>query len=406
MTLLEDLQALDLSSIVNAKADIKVVIDGEAIAGLVSSGAAQRVLGDLGQSIQVAVDGFENPEALVAPITDLLAAVLDEIGIGDAPLGEYVEAVTNGAQLVAGLIGMVSGDPRAIAIGGSANVGELLERVGGPFADHAAAVSGGLSRMRALVQSVEAGLPSDPGTLLGPALEILLPFPIDALEAMRGSITGVTARLDGISINPALTSGLVSALVQVRVAADAGDVVQLQAAINALAQARDHTVQQIAAALRGVAGVVSSIRLGDALGAVSGLRGTLGGAGQTVFDQLEEWRSMIASVRATIDQIDPAAAIAHFRGFLDLAETTANEILLAGVDGSVQVVSQALRDLLREIPIRPLRMQLSAAIAERGEGDRRRRPRRPRRNTARRIGRADQPARHCRPSGARAERRW
>lgn len=363
MTLLDDLQALDLSAILDGKLEVRAVIDGDAIANLVSTGAATRVLGDLGTAIQVAVDGFQHPEALAAPIVDVLAAVLDEIGIGDGPLGEYVEAVTGGAQLVAGLVGTLSGDPRAMSFGSTGNVGELLDRVGGPFADHAAAVSGGLARFRALVQSVERGLPADPSALLGPALEILLPFPTGEIGALRGRIADVTTRLDRVTIDPQLTAGLVAALAEVRVAADAGDVARLQATIGELARIRDHTVQQLAAAMRSIASALSGIRLGDALGAVSALRGTLGGAGQTVLDQLDEWRSMIASVRATVEELDPAAAITHFRAFLDLAETTANDVLLAGVDGSVHVVSQALRDLLREIPIRPLRMQLSAAIA-------------------------------------------
>ncbi|MGH9138925.1 MAG: hypothetical protein ACRD0G_18085, partial [Acidimicrobiales bacterium] len=216
MTLLDDLQALDLSSIIDGKVEISAVIDGDAIAALVGGGAARSVLGDLGTAIEVALNGFENPEALVAPITSVLAEVLDEIGIGDAPLGQYVEAVTSGAQLVAGLIGKLSGDPRAIDFGGAGSVGDLLDRVGGPFADHAAAVSGGLARFRALVQSVEGGLPADPSALLGPALEILLPFPTGAVDAVRGRIAEVTARLDRVSIDPQLTSGLVAALVDVR----------------------------------------------------------------------------------------------------------------------------------------------------------------------------------------------
>lgn len=363
MTLLDDLRALDLSAIVDAKVDIRVLIDGDAIAGLVANGAVSSVLGDLGTAIEVAADGLRQPGALVAPLLGVLGEVLEAIGIGDAPLADYVDAVSSGAELVAGLVGMLSGDPRSISFGSSGDIGVVLDRVGGPFTDHAAAVSGGLASFRALVQSVEQGLPTDPAALLDPALRILLPFPIGDIEAAVGRLAEVGAGLDRIAIDPRLTTGLVAALVDVRVAADAGDVAGLQAALDEVGRIRDHTVQQLAAALRSIAGVVSGLRLGDALRVVGALRGSLAAAGSTVLEELDQWRAMIAAVRATVEQLDPVAALTHFGAFLDLAEARANDVLLAGVDGSIGVVKQALRDLLRELPIRPLRLQLSAAIA-------------------------------------------
>jgi len=211
MSLLDDLTALDLSQAVQGKLDLLTVLDTPALRDLLENGAATSVLGDLGTAIATARAALDDPAALVAPLAQALTALLDAVGIEDLPLADHVAAVTEGARLVAGLVEGLSGDPRALSVGG-ASLGSLLDGVGGPFADHARAVSSGMSRFRALVETVERGLPRDPGALLGPALQILLPFPTAGIDAARGWAGGITARLDAITIDPRLTEGLVRAL--------------------------------------------------------------------------------------------------------------------------------------------------------------------------------------------------
>ena len=146
MTLLDDLQALDLSSILDAKADISLTINSDDLLALVGDGAATSVLGDLGTVIQLALDGFDDPAALVEPILSAFSAVLGELD-ADIALDDYVEAVTVAARIVADLVAMISGDPHRIGFGGGLDIGDALERVGGHFGDHAAVVSGNLAKV-------------------------------------------------------------------------------------------------------------------------------------------------------------------------------------------------------------------------------------------------------------------
>ena len=362
MSLLDDLTFLDFSVAVNGKLDLVAVLDSPALHDLLENGAATSVLGDLGSVLEAARSGFDDPAALIAPIADALGGLLDAVGIDDLPLAEYVEAVSAGARLVAGLVESLSGDPRALAAGGT-SLGDLLDGVGGPFADHARAVSSGMSQFRALVESVERGLPTDPGELLAPALQMLLPLPTAGIDGVRGWVGGVTARLDAITIDPRLTEGLVRALGEVRLAAEAGDVARVRAALQLVVQVRATTVAQLADALRRAAGAVSGLGIDQGLGAVQELRSVLDGADDTALDLLAGWRATLAEFRGTIEDIDPAVAMAKFGEMLDLAEARATEVLLGAVDQAVAAVKQALRDLLREIPLRPLRQQLSSAIA-------------------------------------------
>lgn len=365
MTLLDDLQALDLSAILDGKLDISVVIDSDAISALVGGGAVTSVLGDVGTAIEVALASVDDPAAMVAPIVELLADVLDQIDLGDVPIAEYIDAVTSAAHLISGIVSMFTGDPAAIDVGGAGGLtaGGALDLVGQTFGDHASVVSGELARFRSLVESVEQGLPSDPATLLGPALEILIPFPTGSIEAMRSWAEGLQTQFDAVSIDPQLTTGLIAAFGDVQIAAEAGDAVAVQQALASLEQVRLATIGQLANALRMVASAVSGIRIGETASMVTELRGVLGNADETVFELMDGWRAMIATVRGTVESIDPAVAMSYVDGVLDEVEATARDVLLAGVDGAVEVVKQWLRDLLREIPIRPLRLKVSQAIA-------------------------------------------
>ncbi|MCU0300142.1 MAG: hypothetical protein MUF35_00875 [Candidatus Nanopelagicales bacterium] len=362
MSLLDDLTSLDLSLAVEGQVDLRDVLDAPALRDLLEGGAATSVLGDLGTVLAAARAGFDDPAALVAPIAEQLTGVLDAVGLDDLPLAEYVEAVTAGARVVAGLVEGLAGDPRALAAGGT-SLGDLLDGAGGPFADHARAVSSGMSQFRALVETVEGGLPEDPVELLGPALQILLPFPTAGIDAVRAWAGAVTVRLDAITVDPRLTEGLVRALDEVRLAAEAGDVARVRAALLVVAQVRASTVGQLADALRRAAAALAGLGVEQGLDSVRELRGLLAGADDTALDLLAGWRATLAEFRGTVEDIDPAVAVARFGELLDLAEARATEVLLGAVDEAVAAVTRALRDLLRELPLRPLRQQLGDAIA-------------------------------------------
>ena len=72
MSLLEDLEALDLSNILDARASISVSINGTEIQALLGGGAAQTVLGDLGTTLADLRASLDNPAALLQPLIDAI----------------------------------------------------------------------------------------------------------------------------------------------------------------------------------------------------------------------------------------------------------------------------------------------------------------------------------------------
>ncbi|GEK17732.1 hypothetical protein [Cellulomonas persica] len=362
MTLLDDLQALDLSAIVDAKGSISVALDVDDLQALLGGGAVAGVLGDLGTAVQTAVTAVDDPSTLVEPLADALVRLLDAIG-ADLPVAEYAQAVAEGARVVASLVGALSGDPLQLSLPGSIDAGSALGRVAGGLGDHATAVSGGLARLQSLVRTVDGGLPSDPAALVDIAMQILLPFGSSAIDPVRAWSTTVDAQLARVRIDPRLGEGLVVALGRVRAAADAGDVTAVRAALTSLEQVRTATIAQLAAALRTVTGVLNATRVGDLAGPVRTLRGTLGTVEQGALDLLDDWRGMIADARRFVEDLDAQRALDALRDLLDGVEQAARQTVLGVVDQSVEVVKGWLRDLLRELPLRSLRQALSDAIA-------------------------------------------
>lgn len=362
MTLLDDLNALDLSGIVSAKGDIEVGFGSADLAGLVADGSVTAALGDLGTVLAVVTGGLDDPEALVAPIVAAFADLADQLVPDDLPVTAYAEAVTTGARLVGGLVAQLSGDPRGMSAAG-VSLGDVFDSAGGMLGDQASEIGDGLGRVRALVGSVERGLPSDPAELIGPALEIVLPFSTGPIDQLRTSLTAVTGQLDRMVLRASLTDGLVSALGRLTIAARAGDRTAVEAELTLIASSRRATLDQVGEGLRRTASRLSGLDVAGGLRPLVDLRGDLAGADDHVFALLDQWRELVVEFDAVLDGLDPAVAMTHIGAFLDLAEARATEFLFPAIDDSVSFLQDKLRGLLRELPLRPLRQELTDGIA-------------------------------------------
>jgi hypothetical protein len=362
VTLLEDLQALDLSAIVNAKGSITLAIDAEGLRGLLTDGPAQTVMGELGSALAAVQEGIDNSAALLTPLVDALGELPGLLGLDDLPLADYLAAVREGAELMAAVVGGLEGDLGALAPTGGTSVADLLERAGGAMGEFAGQAVTALGRYRALIDTVEAGVPTDPGALADLALDVLLPFPKPVVGQVRGQLDSVLAGLTAIDLPTTATSGLVGLLTQVRVRAEAGDAAGVQAALGGLARLGDEAVAALADGLRRAAQALDGLRLDLTLGAMAQASAGLRAGERGVLEELADWRARIAEVRAVVEGIDPAVGMAAAARVLDLAEAEARRLWAAGVDAQLERMKAWLRGLLRELPLRQLRGQLSAAI--------------------------------------------
>ena len=363
VSLLEDLQAIDVSGIVDAKAAISVTVNGESLQALVGAGAAERVLGPLGEAMAGARQALDDPAALLGPLQQILGELAEAVVPDDLPIGEYVEAVSAAARLLAQLLGGLSGDLGSLtAPSGTASLADLLGTVGGPLGDYAAVAIGEVGRFRALMDTVERGIPSDPRAVVALALDVLLPFSPDPLRQLRGHVDALSLDLDAIRLDPRLIEGLLTATLRVEVAAEAGDEASLRAALDNLERVRVATVGQLAAGLRTVIGVVSRLRLDAIAGPIRAVSAGLRSAQLGAIETLAEWRSQIAEVRERITGLDLAEAMGFVDAIMDRVELEAQGRIVPEMDRLVARLEAWLRGLLRELPLRSLRHQLTLAI--------------------------------------------
>jgi hypothetical protein len=354
MTLLDDLRALDVSVIVDAKAEISVAIDVEELQNLIGDGAVTQVLGDLGTLINEVRAGVDDPAVLLAPLLDALGELPDLLGLDELPLGDYVEAVRSGAEVLAALLAGMNGD--------LAPVGELLGRVGGPISDFTATTLGEVGRFRALVDTVESGLPTDPEALADLAVELLLPFPRPALGEVRRQVDALIAGMTAIELRAGALTGLIAALVDVRVAADAGDAAAVRQAIDRLARLGDEAVASLGDALRLAAQQIGSLRVDLGLGAIADLSVLIRSTETDAVGFLERFRGVVVEMRAMVAGITAATFTTEVTAMLDLVEAEARTRFDQAVDAQIRRLADFLRGLFAELGLGELRATVSDAI--------------------------------------------
>src|SRR5688572_12079846 len=114
MSLLDDLQAIDLSAIVNARGSIRVAVDDGELRALLEGGAAQAALAGLGQSIANLGSTFSSPEAILRPIADSIGGISGSISLDGLPIQRYVSAVSEGVTVILRIIEGIERDPNNI----------------------------------------------------------------------------------------------------------------------------------------------------------------------------------------------------------------------------------------------------------------------------------------------------
>jgi hypothetical protein len=364
MSLLDDLQAIDLSAIVNARGSIRIAVDDGELRALLEGGAAQAALAGLGQSIANLGSTFSSPEAILRPIADSIGGISGSISIDGLPIQRYVSAVSEGVTVILRLIEGLESDPNNIGAFLGASLGDQIESVTRLITSYANVGTPELGRMRATLDRVDRGFTGSPVEIGNLALEVLLPFPRSALADMRSGIDGILQGAGSIQLPQGRFAGLEAALDAVNAAALAADAAALQRALQQLAQVRANTVAVIQGDLLGVFDQIGRIRLDLVLDPVARAAGALRVAQTGVLDLLESIRTQLAHVRAQVEGIDPAQIGAFFDRFVQFLEEQARLHIVAPIEAQVARLDEFIRSLFRHLPLGSLRAEISRFLAQ------------------------------------------
>ena len=360
MSLLDDLQNLNLDAITNARGSISRSVSSEQVQSIVQGGAAASALGGLGGNLQSLQATFPNPEALLRPVVDAVQGLGVHLDIQNLPLPAFTDAVREGANIAGRILSMAGGNPSDFGqiFGGS--LGQVLEVVQSQAGDTGASLASRAGAFGELVQLVDGNANlRNPQAVAELAAEILLPFPKASLTGLRDGVQLVLSASAGVSLPSGRLSGILGALDAVTAAAERRDAAAVDVAIRRLREARAQTIATLQDDLRFAIEQIDRLRIPQLLNPLVQLGDTLNIGTQGAIDFLDEFRTMLAETRGHIENFDLEEVRAFLRTLPDIIEANAREVIETPINIAVERAKQAVRDLFKELPIRELRDELT-----------------------------------------------
>lgn len=353
MSLLEDLRGIDVSDIVSARGNVSASLSAPTVADIVGSGSAASALGGLGGSIEALRSDFPDAGALLQPVMAALGGLAGRFDTGHLPVGDLGGAIGQGLEIVIGLVGSVTGDTADFGRVFGTPLGDAMQLVG-ERAGHAGTILGaGADAFSALAGGAPPAHVDEVVALLA---EVLLPVPHATLSDGRSAIADLLRQSGALRLPQGRFAGLNLALQAV---AEARTRAALDAAIADLERVRGNTISVIADDMAFVASQAARLRPAQLLQplaqAGAGLR--LGRAG--VIEFLDEFRQAIADFRVMLVNPDYDAIRAWIQGLAPMLEEGARTTLEVPIDRAVVDAKAFVRRKLRELPIRPLRKEIT-----------------------------------------------
>ncbi|PZW43009.1 hypothetical protein C8P66_11734 [Humitalea rosea] len=362
MSLLDDLQGLDLSGIVNARASITVTIDGPDLRGLIEHGPIG-ALGDIGDRLEELRALGDDPTALFGALLGAVGGLAGGFSADGFPVARYVSAVAEGGKVVADLLREVDGTPASWLRALKLPVGDGLSTIGRNIDDFGRATLGDTGRFTHAMALAGKGFSSDPAALIEQGLGFLLPFGGADLGGLRRLLDGTLPALAAFTLPATRTAGLLTALGDVRLAASgAGSDVAVQAAVTAalarLAEARAATVSQIRRDLLDLQGRLTGLRLPQVLAPLTTAAETFRTGEAGFREMMTELRGFIRGAKEDIDTLDAAKVedlIAMFEEKLDAIEANAKAEVETRIDALADELIAYVRSFLGHLHLSELR---------------------------------------------------
>jgi hypothetical protein len=362
MSLISDLQTIDLSGIVSAKSSISVAANDEGFRLVVDGGAAATALGGLNSTVQALRDAAQDPAALIQPLVTGVVSAATPIQ-QELPLGPYLAAVQEGATLIAGLVQGLDGDFSQVGANlGGDSLGGLMDRATNAMTSYSPAVLDDFVQMRQLVDIVEGEMPSDPEALARLAIDILLPVSSRALVDLRAAVSLLLQGSATISLPTERTAGLVVGLNGVASAAATGDFAQLQQALQELERIRLNTVNSLRNDMLRIQNQVGQLPLEQLFSPMNAANQALLTAEEGILEFLGKWRAEIARARQLIETIDLADMAGLIDQGLDAVEEFTRRHIVEPIEQAVERLKAWLRNLLGHLHLRELRGEVTSFL--------------------------------------------
>lgn len=362
MTLLEELKSIDLSKITEARASIRVSVEAPELKRILNGGAAQTALAGLGGSLQGMRANFSQPADLLKPLLSAVGSLDAHFKLDGVPIAPYLDAVRQGAGIMASVFGSFSDDPAKFGKVFGLSLGEAFDKATSLVEGYAHVSLDGVTQFRTLVETIESGVPTDPAAFAEIAAAVLLPFPKAGLIEIRDSVKLALNGAASIDLPRGRTSGLLSALDKITAAAIRVDGAALKIALDDLEQVRLNTIASIRNDLLAVFSKIGSLQFDVIVEPIIRVGGQLRIDKTGIIEMLEGWRKQIALAHKQIDDFDPAKIAAYLPTLLKFLEDNAQSQIVQPIEAQVKKLEEWLRALLGHLPLRALRAELTGFI--------------------------------------------
>lgn len=362
MTLLQDLSNLDLSAVVNARASISTS-SGDLNVSL-GNGAATAVLGDLGTAIQAIENGIENPEELLNPLLEALLELAEPLK-GEIPVGPWFDAVQTGIRLLLEIIEAINGDPKNLAaFVSNTSSDDLIKKANKLVSEYSPVSLGGLTQFRQLVELVEGNMPNDPGELAELAIRILQPFEGRQFRELRTSVDALLSASIDLNLPNTRLTGLTASLQAVIQAANTGEVVALESALQNLQRIRSNTLNVLRNDIAQINTRIGRLPVEQLFTPMNEVGQVLQTAEDGVLEFLETWRREIVAANQFIETADFSQVSNLLNTGLDHVEAVATQLFVDPIDAAVEQLKQWLRGLLAHLHLVENRNEITQFLAK------------------------------------------
>jgi hypothetical protein len=363
MSLLDDLRAIDVRRIVDARGSLSASVNTTDVQAITSSGNSVALLGDLGRSLQSIQDEFPSPEALLEPLVTALGNLAPQLDSQRVPIAPYLEAVREGATLVSRVLGGFDGNPADWGRSSNHALGDALQFVGGRANELGARLgrsADGHARILALVEHP----PTGPHEIAELVLELAVPYQRRDLVSLRDGTRALMEAASAINFPTGRTSGLIAAFDLVATTAATRDPVKLDAALRELDRARRQTIATLQDDLRFIGEQVDRLRVAQVLSPLADVSRTIRAGRDGVIEFMRDFGRELGEMRFQIENLDVERVRTFLQKLPDMVEREARARVEAPVDQLVARTKETLRDFLRRLPIRQYRAEVSRFLHE------------------------------------------
>jgi hypothetical protein len=362
MSLLDLLTGIDLSAITGARGQIGATLDSDAVQGLLSSGAMQSAMSELGGGIGALRTDFSDPAALLQPLVNQVVSLTGSFSADSLPLADYIRAVGDGAAIVAGLLDGLEGDPIKLGRLFGLMPDGVLGQARTLFEGYTSIDLSGINRFKTMVESVETGVPTNPALFAEMALDILLPIPRNQLQEIRTALTTVITQCNEISLPSTRNAGLLTAFAQIKAAAQARNPIQLSAALAALQAARANTVLMVTSDLQRISSLIDTLPIETLAAPLGAANAVLGRAEQGVMEFLGSMGGYLDLAQAQVETLTAEQVREHLDKLNELIETSLRTYVKEPIEAQVRRAEAWMRGLLAQIPLAGYRAMVTDFI--------------------------------------------